>query len=78
MSRSEIEIAVLHVAQKLLGPGVSLNTRRDLTDNWDSLAHVDLIFSIEDEFDVCFPTEQLENLSTLREFVVAVESIYAP
>lgn len=78
MSRSEIEVAVLHVSQRLLGPGVSLNTRRDLTDNWDSLAHVDLIFSIEDEFDVSLPSEVLENLNTLREFVEAVERIHAP
>jgi acyl carrier protein len=46
----------------------------DQVDNWDSVAHVNLMFTIEQEFDVQFPDDQLTgfaNVGELRRYLEA-------
>lgn len=41
---------------------------------WDSLAHVNLLFSIGEEFGVEFSDQELESLSTVGDLEHALES----
>jgi acyl carrier protein len=41
----------------------------------DSLDIVDLVMSIEEEFDVEIPDEQIENVKTVRDVVQYIESV---
>jgi acyl carrier protein len=47
------------------------------TEPWDSLRHVELIFSIEDEFGVRFEEAELPNLTSLDALVKAVARLTA-
>lgn len=50
---------------------------RDETARWDSLKHVELIFALEDEFDVQFTEVELEKLSSEAEVVAKIEGTHA-
>ena len=44
----------------------------DTVENWDSVTHVVLLTSVEDEFGVRFTDEEMENISTVGEIRKAV------
>lgn len=54
----------------------SLTNDTDLQDDLgaDSLDVVDLLMSIEDEFDIEIPDEEIENIRTVGELVNYIES----
>ena len=58
------------VLKRPIGPGESVARERERA--WDSLRHVELVFSIEDEFGVTFDEEELAGLTSLDGFVDAI------
>jgi acyl carrier protein len=52
--------------------GAGENVTRETEPRWDSLRHVELIFSIEDEFGVMFEEDELAELTNLHALVEAV------
>jgi acyl carrier protein len=50
---------------------------RDAEPGWDSLKHVEIIFALEDEFDVQFDEDSLSTLVSLSEIVTAIGSQHA-
>ena len=51
---------------------------RSTEPEWDSLRHVELIFSIEDEFGVRFDEDELMELTSLPALVGAVDRLTTP
>jgi acyl carrier protein len=45
---------------------VSLESNQDNVEGWDSLKHLDLVVSLEEEFDVLFPVEEIGELVSFR------------
>ncbi len=43
------------------------------TDGWDSLKHMEIIFSLEEEFDVEFMKEDIEQMHSFAEICRLVE-----
>lgn len=69
MNRSSVEERVLTVISSILKVSVdSKSTRLDIP-SWDSLKHVEVIFAIEDEFDIEFKEEILFELNSVSEIV---------
>lgn len=54
----------------------SIKTETDLQDDLgaDSLDVVDLLMSIEDEFEIEIPDEEIENIRTVADLVNYIES----
>ena len=48
-------------------------SRRDLAD-WDSVAHVKIILSLEEEFAIRFTEDEVSSIQTVGELLDAVES----
>lgn len=48
---------------------------RSETPVWDSLKHVELVFSLEDAFEITFSKDQLANLDTLDKIVDTIEGL---
>jgi len=44
---------------------------------WDSLGHMDLIFNLENEFGIMFPTHEVAELQSVPSIVSAVSAHYA-
>jgi acyl carrier protein len=53
---------------------VSLNTRQQDLKGWDSLAHIRLVSGMENEFDIQFSLTEIEQISTVKQFVDAIQA----
>ena len=77
MSASDTTVVarVRAVLGEVLGPSATQldNPSRDTVPEWDSLAHVEVLFALEEEFSVRFPADQLGTLTSLEAIVEALE-----
>ena len=48
---------------------VALDTRQQDLNAWDSLAHIRLVSGIESEFDIQFSLAEIEQITSVRQFV---------
>jgi acyl carrier protein len=67
MEEKLIQIAtnVLDIKQE----NISLNSSREDIDEWDSLAHLNLIAEIEEQFGVKIPFEEIHEIRKLSDFL---------
>lgn len=42
--------------------------------NWTSLAHIDIIMSLEEEFDIKFSKEELDSLKSQNDLLSSIKS----
>ncbi len=63
------------VLGEVLGPSATQldNPSRDTVPKWDSLAQVEVLFALEEEFSVRFPADKLNTLTSLETIVEALE-----
>ena len=61
--------AELDDEELVIGPDTSQKNLKA----WDSLAHIRLISGIENEFDVQFSLAEIEQLTSVRQLVQAIE-----
>jgi acyl carrier protein len=54
---------------------ITENTIQSDIAEWDSLKHLNLIVSLEDEFDVTFPLEEVGNMTTYKYIKQIVSSL---
>ena len=48
-------------------------SRRDVAD-WDSVAHVKLVLSLEEEFGIRFSEDEVSSLQTVGDFLASIEA----
>lgn len=72
MNHQHIESAVLKIIGTVLKEPVDLDASRATLSKWDSLKHVEIMFALEDEFDVVFSEEELASLDNVRIIVKRV------
>ena len=76
-SQSDVERRVLDVIARtfsLPAGQVDAGVRMGNPPAWDSVGHMGLIFELEQEFGVTFPTYQIVELQTVPAIVEAVAS----
>jgi len=61
----QIATSVLEIKKE----NISLNSSREDIDEWDSLAHLNLIAEIEEQFGVKIPFEETHEIRKLRDFL---------
>lgn len=69
MNQQEIEAVVLNVLAAVLKCPVTSESDRENTPQWDSLKHIEIIFTIEDELGLQFPEESLASLNSVARIV---------
>jgi acyl carrier protein len=52
---------------------ITEETSRKELKEWDSVAHVKLVLTIEDEFNMRFTTEEVASIKTVSDFIGAIE-----
>ena len=76
MSAPDTTVAarVRAVLGEVLGPSATdlENPSRDTVPEWDSLAQVEVLFALEEEFDVRFPADKLLSLTSLETIIEAL------
>ncbi len=78
MQRQEIETIVCQILSNVLqmeiNPGEVIG--RENISEWDSLKHMELLFSIEEKFDMQFTEEELAQMNSLEQIVTRLEINY--
>jgi acyl carrier protein len=72
----KIELSVQAIMSDVFGVDkelIDIESSQDDIDNWDSLNHLDLIVSLEEEFDIIFPIEDIGNLVSCKLIKVIIE-----
>lgn len=67
-----MEDKLIQIAANVLGmkkENISLNSSREDIDEWDSLAHLNLIAEIEEQFGVKIPFEEIDKIFKLSDFL---------
>lgn len=80
MDRARIEREVCEVIGAVLQQGgpVPGDSRRDGLGAWDSLKHVEVMFALEDHFQVRFSEADLEGLDGVPAIVSRLEPLLGP
>lgn len=77
MDRSVIKQKVMEVCKDILEDDSIDITEKSCAsdiDRWDSLAQLNILGDIEDEFDIHFSLDETMNLRSIKELVDAIES----
>lgn len=75
--RQNLEATVLKVLALVLKIPITLESTRKNTPQWDSLKHIEIIFTIEDELGIQFSEEELSALDSVEHIVAAALSHHA-
>ena len=54
---------------------ITVDSSQDDISAWDSLKHLNLVVSLEEEFDIVFPIEELGNLLSFKLIEVIVKEL---
>jgi len=77
MNRDEIRAKLQDVFRDFFGDdAIALTesmTNEDI-DGWDSVSHIQLVFEIEETFDVMFPAEEIPKMTAIDSII---DRIYA-
>jgi acyl carrier protein len=80
VSREDVDRTVREILQTVLGRRFARHEeiRRSRESAWDSLAHVNILFSIESELGIQFRADELDDLDSLEKLVAAAEAHLQP
>jgi len=68
------EEEILEIAKRVLETDkVDLFANRENIDEWDSLAHLQIISEVEDKFDISIPFEEVPDIKSLSDFLKYIE-----
>ncbi|HOA80929.1 MAG TPA: acyl carrier protein [Defluviitaleaceae bacterium] len=68
------EEEILEIAKRVLKTDqVDLSTNRENIDEWDSLAHLQIISEVEDKFAISIPFEEVSDIKSLSDFLKYIE-----
>lgn len=54
---------------------ITVDSSQDDISAWDSLKHLNLVVSLEEEFDIVFPIEEIGNLLSFKLIEVIVKEL---
>lgn len=75
MSLSDGPGAIAAIVARVLriSPEEATGARRGDEGDWNSLRHIEIVFQVEEEFDVQFEEEEIAELSDVESIVAAVD-----
>ncbi len=71
-----LENEIIQVISSCIGESVSLNVDSNIknTENWDSLAQMRIILTLEQKFGITFTDEEAGYFTSVESFISAVET----
>lgn len=76
MMTKDISVKVKKIVAKVLEIPVDKvldNSSQKTIQNWDSLAHLNLVMELEKEFDIAFDTQEVFTMETVEEICKLVK-----
>lgn len=72
MTKTKIEAGTRDILMSFLGQSFSEENTRNESSDWDSLQHMQIIFALEERFNIEFTEEEIPLMNSCR---IIVESI---
>ena len=69
MNQADTESDLLELFRMVLGHPVTAAVARENEARWDSLKHMQLVFSVEEKFQVQFTEEEIPALDSFSKFL---------
>lgn len=69
MERQNIESTVLEVVSTVLKEDVTSQASRGDFAKWDSLKHIEIMFALEEAFDMAFSEDELAMLDSVQKII---------
>ena len=73
MSRGEIEQALVEICSAVLEHPVTAAVGRGNDANWDSVRHMQIVFAVEEKFDLQFTEDQIFRLDSIDKLAGLLE-----
>ncbi|OJI04681.1 acyl carrier protein [Polynucleobacter sp. MWH-Adler-W8] len=77
MNSKKVESVVLDIFSTILKRNVDIRDSRITLSQWDSLKHIEIIFAIEDELNIQFEEEEIEQLDDIEKIIKIASVKYA-
>ncbi|MFO1487498.1 MAG: acyl carrier protein [Verrucomicrobiota bacterium] len=74
MSPSETEQQLIELLGTVLGHPVNPSASRATESSWDSLKHIQIIFAVEEKFNVQFQEEEIPALDSLAKIQARLQN----
>lgn len=71
---SYIENKVIKIVEHILECKITLNCNRENHKLWDSLKHIDIMFTIEEEFGITLSAEDMNEMSSVIDIVKKIQN----
>ncbi len=74
----KIELAIQQIMSNVFDvplEQITVDSSQDDISAWDSLKHLNLVVSLEEEFDIVFPIEEIGNLLSFKLIEVIVKEL---
>lgn len=68
MENSQIIEELSAILKAILGKEVTAETSRENEPTWDSLKHMQMVFAVEEQFEVQFEEEEIAELTSVKAF----------
>jgi acyl carrier protein len=71
-----IELAIqeiMAIVFEMSKDSITSESSQDSIRNWDSVKHLDLIISLEEEFEIIFPVEEIGHLVSFKLIKIIIE-----
>lgn len=77
MNRTHIEQEVTKLISDVLKTPVTIGSQRDSVHQWDSLKHIEVVFGVEEFFDLQFSETEIAQLDSVEKIVLQVSKHHA-
>ena len=79
MKECEVQSAIENIIAKTLNISIEGDQQvsRESVKEWDSLKHIEVVFAVEEVFDVEFPEDEIGEIQSLDDLVNAVMAHHA-
>lgn len=66
---------ILDILSTILGKTIDETCCKETEDTWDSMSHIEIIVTIEEEFGVKFEASDIPTLTSVSNIIAALEKL---
>lgn len=66
---------LLDILTTILGQEVDENASVETIETWDSLSHIEVIVTVEEEFGVKIPQQKIAEMTSVKKLLVWIETL---
>lgn len=66
---------LLDILTTILGQEIDENASSETEETWDSLSHIEIIVTVEEEFGIKIPREKISKATSFKKLLAIIETL---